>query len=199
MALTPKKRIGIILISAVLLVLIVLIGMGFIQLKIPGFVSKEDVAQKVKSLYELANPGAVIEVVTTTEESGIYKIILKVSDISGTTYRESYVTKDGKLLTESVIFVKESIEQIEKMKNFVDCLDNKTIRIYGISNQTATLLQLNILGRYSTKLFVACDGDLVQRCIAANVTQVPSVVFGNYVDPGVKTIDWFEKISGCKF
>jgi len=32
---------------------------------------------------------------------------LKATDSSGTTYREAYVTKDGELLTESVIFVQE--------------------------------------------------------------------------------------------
>lgn len=182
--------------SLVFLALIILATFGFIPL--PFFISKEEVGKKIKSLYELANPGASIEVVTVTEQSGIYKIVLKARDLTGTTYHEVYVTKDGKLLTEGVILVEESIAQMERLRKFVDCLDGKGVRIYGMSNHTASLLQLNILGRYSLKLFVACDIN-IQSCLAANVTEVPSVVVDKSVYPGVKTIDWFENIAGCKF
>jgi hypothetical protein len=112
--------------------------------------------------------------------------------------REVYATKDGKLVTESLIFVEKSIQQIESLKNFVDCLDKESVRIYGISNHTATLLQLNVLGIYSGKLYVACDGAFVSRCVDAGVQQVPSVVVGKSVSPGVKTLDWFEQQTKCK-
>jgi hypothetical protein len=92
------------------------------------------------------------------------------------------------------------------LKSFVECLDSKGLKIYGVLNQTenpqgatATLLQLNILGVYSSKLYVSCDGSFVQNCISAGVTQVPSVVFGGRVEAGVKTIEWFESVTGCKF
>jgi len=197
-----RKVIVISTIVAIFLIFMVLILFGFISIpSITGFfigTSKETVGNRIKSLYELANPGTIIEIVTITEESGIYKIVLRASDFTGTTYREIYVTKDGKLLTENVIFVEESIAQIEKMKNFVNCLDERGVRIFGVSNQTASLLQLNVLGRYGLKLFVACDINM-DACLAAKVTQVPSVVIGNLVDPGVKTIDWFERTTECKF
>ncbi|MEM7821581.1 MAG: hypothetical protein QXX38_02080 [Candidatus Aenigmatarchaeota archaeon] len=187
------KRIYVLIVA-----LIVLFGVLFYSLGLFGVrVQKREVENKIKSLYELANPGAIVEVVGAFEESGIYKIILKIRDVNGITYREVYVTKDGRLLTEGVIFVEESIVQIEKMKKFVDCLDEKGVRIYGVTNQTATLLQLNLLGRYSTKLLIACDLNL-ERCLAANITQVPSVVAGRIVDVGIKNIDWFERVTGCR-
>ena len=159
--------------------------------------SKDTIAANVQSLYELANPGASVQVVTVTEQNGLYKVVLKASDSTGTTYKEVYATKDGKMITESMILVEESIAQMKKLKDFVDCLDGKGVRIAGISNQTATLLQLNVLGTYSPKLFVDCEAD-INACIAANVTQVPSVVIGQYVDPGVKNTDWFQRVTGCK-
>jgi hypothetical protein len=161
--------------------------------------SKEEVAKEVKKLYELANPGAQIEIVTTLEESGLYKIVLKSTGPTGITYREAYVTKDGKLLTENVILVKESTKQIQMFKDFVDCLDEKGVKIYGLNNSTATLLQLNILGRYSGKLYVSCDGANLQTCLNAGIQQIPSVVYNNDIYPGVKTIDWFAQQTGCKF
>lgn len=158
--------------------------------------SKDAVAADVKNLYELANPGSVVGVVATTEENGMYKIVLRITSSSDTTYPEIYATKDGKLLTTSMILVDESISQMTKLRDFVDCLDSKGVRIAGISNQTATLLQLNVLGTYSPKLFVDCSANL-DACVAANVTQVPSVVIGQYVIPGVQSTDWFERVTGC--
>jgi len=194
------QKLRILVIAVCVALLVALFGMsltGFVSLSFG--ISKSEVSKKIKTLYELANPGTNVEVLTLTEESGLYKALIKVIGTTGTNYAEIYVTKDGKLLTQNVIFVEQSIEQIKRLKDFVDCLNSKGLKIYGISNQTATLLQLNVLGIYSTKLYVPCDGDLVQNCIAANVTQVPSVVFAGRIDPGVKTIEWFESITGCKF
>jgi len=172
---------------------------GLFTPKIYTMFTKKDVGKRVKRLYELANPGLTIELVDVLDEGSMYRVLLKTRGSKGVNYIEVYVTKDGKFLTEGVIFVKESIEQIQKLKDFVDCLENKGVKIYGLSNHTATLLQLNLLGRYSTKLYVSCDGDNLQSCINAGVTQVPSVVINGKVEPGVKTIEWFERQTGCKF
>jgi hypothetical protein len=158
--------------------------------------TKARVGEKVKNLYELANPGSSFSIVSMSEESGIYKVVLRADTPYGTTYREAYVTKNGELLTESVIFVSKSIEQIAAYKDFVDCLDSKGVKIYGLNNQTATLLQLNTLGRYSTKIYISCD--TLKPCQDAGVTQVPSVVYKGEIFPGVQSISWFETKTGCK-
>ena len=157
-----------------------------------------EIEKKVKNLYELANPGSTAEIISIKEESGVYKVVVKISTAAGTTYREAYVTKDGKMLTESMIFIEQSIERINAFKNFTDCLRRSGVRIYGITNDTATLLQLNLLGRYSTQLFVPCDGNLISYCISANVSQIPSVVVNGRVYPGVKDITWFERMTNCR-
>jgi hypothetical protein len=169
---------------------------------------KSAAEQKVKKFYELIFPDSKAEIISLKEESGIYKILVKITSAGTVSYQEAYVTKDGKLLStsESTILVESSIEQIEKSKNFVDCLFNKGVRIYGVLNQTenqqgaqATLLQLNLLGRfYSPRLYVSCDAELVQQCLDKGITIVPSVVIGKDIEPGVKTIDWFENKTGCK-
>jgi hypothetical protein len=199
-------RLLIIAVAAVLLLIVALFasisGYFSFSLSLP----KSEVSKKIESLYELANPGTNVEVLSLNEESGLYKALLKVVSPTGTNYAEIYVTKDGKLLAQNVILVEQLIEQMKKLKDFVDCLDSKKLKIYGVLNQTenpqgatATLLQLNILGVYSSKLYVSCDGRFVQNCISTGVTQVPSVVFGGRIEPGVKTIEWFESATGCKF
>jgi hypothetical protein len=194
----------IIIIATILFVVIILFGLGYVSFSLS--LPKGEVSKKIKSLYELANPGTNVEVLSLNEESGLYKALIKVVSPTGTNYAEVYVTKDGKLLIQNVIFVEQATEQIKKLKDFVDCLDSKKLKIYGVLNQTenpqgatATLLQLNILGVYSSKLYVSCDGRFVQNCISAGVTQVPSVVFAGRIEPGVKTIEWFESATGCKF
>ena len=200
-----KSRI--LIITACIAFLAILIGTtltGFVSISLG--LPKSEVSKRIKTLYELANPGTNVEVLTLKEESGLYKAFIKAVSTTGTNYAEIYVTKDGKLLTQNMILVEQSIEQMKRLKNFVDCLDSKNVKIFGVLNQTenpqgatATFLQLNILGVYSSKLYISCDGRFVQNCISANVTQVPSVVFAGRIEPGVKTIEWFESATGCKF
>jgi alpha-N-acetylglucosamine transferase len=168
------------------------------------FLQKEKVANEVKKLYEVANPASSVSVESINEFGNLYKILLKVSTQQGTNYLETYVTKDGKYLTESIIYVKESIQQIEKMKNFVDCLFNKGLRVYGATQtnntqiNSATLLQLNILGRYSYKLYVSCDGDNLQNCISIGLQALPSIVYNNKAYPGVYSLEALANLTSCK-
>lgn len=145
--------------------------------------SEESVKQNIKSLYELANPETSVEIVSLKEESGIYKMILKSSG-ARTEFIELFATKDGKLLTQS-------------LKNFVDCVDLKNLKIYGISNQTATLLQLNLLETYSPKIFIPCDP--IEICLNEGIREVPSIIFENKTYVGVQSINSLEAITGCKF
>jgi len=161
--------------------------------------SKETIAENVRNLYQLANPGVAASVVTTTEKDGMYDILLKLESQSGTTYNEVFVTKDGELMADSgnMVPVQQYASSITKYRDFVSCLYGKGVRIAGLANQTATDTQLNLLGRYSPALFVDCGTNL-NACVSANVTQVPSVVIGQYVIPGVQSIDWFTQVTGCK-
>lgn len=160
-----------------------------------------DVSSKVESLYELVNPATDVSVVKVDQVSGMYKVLFKAIDVSGaTTYREAYISQDGRLLTENMIVVDQSITQLSKVRNFVDCLASKSVRIAGIANHTATLLQFNVLGgSYATKLYLSCDGQLAEQCVAANITQVPAVIYEGVGYPGVQSIQFFENLTACKF
>jgi hypothetical protein len=159
--------------------------------------SQSNIEQQVTSFYQLVNPGITAQVVAADEQSGMYHMILKLIGLQSTNYAEVWVTKDGKFLTSSPVLLQQSVANLQGLKNFVDCLNTKGVRIYGISNQTATLLQLNILGTFSPKLFFACDSNL-QACVNAGIQQVPTVVYGNQSYPGVENINWFANITGCQ-
>ena len=189
----------------VLGIFLVGIALGFIvntftPLNLSKLVSG-DVSAQVEKLYELVNPGVNVDIVKADQVSGMYKVLFKAVDVAGgVTYREAYISQDGKLLTENIIMVDQSITQLSKIRSFVDCLAEKNVRIAGISNQTATLLQFNVLGgSYSTKLYLSCDGELAQQCVASNITQVPTVIYQGVGYPGAQSIQFFESLTQCKF
>jgi len=164
---------------------------------------KSSVAENVRKLYELAL-GSPVSVESVNDFGNLYKILLKVSTQQGPNYLEVYTTKDGRYVTESIIYVKESTKQIEKMKNFVDCLFDRGLRVYGATQtnntaiNSATLLQLNILGRYSPKIYVSCDGDNLQACIQIGLQALPSIVYNNTAYPGVYSAEYLANLTGCK-
>ncbi len=167
--------------------------------------SSSSAGEKVKTLYELATPGTAFEVLSVNEESGMYKVALKISTASGTSFNEVYVTKDGKLLSEGMVMVEKSTEDIDAAKSFVDCLYDNGLRIYGVLNQSfsaeaasMTSMQLQSLGMYSGKLYISCDGQFLQGCVDLGLQQVPSVVYNNTAYNGVKDVAWLEQATGCK-
>ncbi|MEM7827036.1 MAG: hypothetical protein QXQ40_02320 [Candidatus Aenigmatarchaeota archaeon] len=160
--------------------------------------SKQEVINKIKNIFELSNPGTTIEILSINEESGLYKFILKARSINGVNYMEVYATKDGKLLIENVVPIESSLERMKKLNSLADCLYEKGVRIYGLSNDTGTLLQLNVLGRNSAKLFVLCDGDMLQQCMSIGIKEVPSVVINETIYTGAKAPEWLAQQAGCK-
>jgi hypothetical protein len=190
-----------------LIIFVVGLMIGLVIFGVYNFVmssmQKSSVAESVRKLYELAL-GSSVSVESINDFGNLYKVLLKVSTPQGPNYLEVYTTKDGRYVTESIIYVKESTKQIEKMKNFVDCLFNKGLRVYGATQtndtaiNSATLLQLNILGRYSPKLYVSCDGDNLQTCIQIGLQALPSVVYNNTAYPGVYSAEYLANLTGCK-
>lgn len=160
-----------------------------------------DISSQVEQLYELVNPGIDVTTVKVDQVSGMYKVLFKAVDVAGgVTYREAYISQDGKMLTENIILVDQSITQLNRIRNFVDCLDGKNVKIAGISNQTATLLQFNVLGgSYATKLYLSCDGELAQQCVNAGITQVPATIYEGQGYPGAQSMQFFENLTSCKF
>jgi len=175
---------------------------GVYNFVLPLF-QKSSVAESARKLYELAL-GYPVSVKSINDYGNLYEILFEVSTQQGLNYLKIYVTKDGRYVSENIIYVKESTQQIEKMKNFVDCLYNKGLRIYGATQtnntaiNSATLLQLNILGRYSPKLYVSCDGDNLQACIQIGLQALPSVVYNNNAYPGVYSAEYLANLTGCK-
>jgi len=186
--------------------LVVGLVIGFFLVSLLDFnlnqISSEEAGGRVKDLYELAT-GATVEIISVVKESGIYKVIGKTTDYTGQSILlEVYLTEDGKLLSERVLRLNDYVESLENQKEFIDCLSEKGLKVYGITNTTVTQLQLvQVLGgsRFLGKIYVDCTGQNLQTCLDAGVETVPSVIYQRKVYEGIKTLDWFENITDCKF
>jgi hypothetical protein len=167
-----------------------------------GQISPNDAGKKVKDLYELST-GANIEIMSVLKESGMYKVILRTTDINGNSnIIEVFVTQDGKILSQNVLKIDEFVSSLNKQKEFIDCLSQKGLKIYGVSNTTATQLQLiQILGgsRFLSKIYVDCVGSNLQVCLDAGVATVPSIGYQGKIYEGVKTLDWFKNTTSCVY
>ena len=167
-----------------------------------GQISSDEAGKKVKDLYELST-GANIEIINVLKESGMYKVIFRATDVNGdSSILEVFVTQDGKILSQNPMKIDEFISNLNKQKAFIDCLSDKGLKIYGISNNTATQLQLvQVLGgsRFLSKIYVDCVDSNLQVCLDAGVTTVPSIIYQKEVYEGVKILGWFENTTNCVY
>ena len=189
-----------------------LLIVGIIAGFVIGFASKDylieqfnikTVEESVKKFYELALPGSSVNVESIKKEGEIYKFLLKVSSGNNQQYLEAWVTKDGRILTENVIYLQESIQNIEKFKKFVECLNSKGVKIFGVLDtnryQNEALLTwqlLNSLGRYSYMIFVNCDNN-VDDCKKIGIKSFPATIYDNKIYEGLLTINQISQITGC--
>jgi hypothetical protein len=151
---------------------------------------------KVVKVYELLSEGKV-EVMKTTEESGLYRVVLRVTTANGDSLQEVYVSKDGSIITDKVIRTDDYQVRLEKEKAFADCLKEKKLLVFGQSNEQNTVNQLMILGNYGYKVYVDCTGANLQACQQLGITQIPTIALESKVYTGVHDLAWFEQTTGC--
>lgn len=160
-------------------------------------VSKDKVGKRVKEVYSLSNPNQNVEISSVTEENGLYKVIIK----SNTQLQEVYVTQNGKFLIRKPTKLEGLRERLSKTQDFTNCLKNKNVRLYGISNQTATQAQIQILGgvNFASQIYQSCAGQNAQGCVQNGVKKVPSIKYKDQVLEGVNRVSKIANITGCEF
>jgi len=154
--------------------------------------SAEEIKDKVKKYLELSYPNSIIEISAVTEENGLYKVIFKINGNLG----EIYITRDGNYLMQNPVSVDELISNLEKVKNFIECLKSKGVKFYGIANCTYCKLQRQILGAYYYEIYVPCD-IYPEICSEKNITAVPAFEIDGTIRYGLMSLDDLSKLTGC--
>lgn len=181
----------------VIVILVIVIAAMFLQnVMITG--SQQQALDKLTDVYELITE-AEVEVLSVEEVSGVYKVLLRLKGTLGDTLEEIYVTKDGSLITDKIIDTEDYKTRLENQKAFTECLKDKNLLVFGQSNEPNTIQQLQILGSFSYKIYVDCVGAQLEACQQLGIQEIPSFVYDGKIYTGVKTIDWFESLTGCEF
>ena len=162
-----------------------------------NMISEQDAANTIRGIYELQYESPA-NITNVENLSGIYKVTVLFTDFNGNrTTQDIFITTDGKLITDRFIIADNYRIFLLNQKKFVECMRDRGLRILGKSNDTATLQQLQILGTYSYKLFVSCDGTSETACTNLGVTRYPTAVYNSTGYSNIYTADVFSQLTGC--
>ncbi len=158
-----------------------------------------------------------VSLVDVVEESGIYKIRLKIGDQEF----PSYVTKDGKLLfpqeginlDEKIPVAEEPAGRTpppidmpeEKLVALAKCLSEKGVKFYGTHWCPACTAQKEMFGEAAKYLpYIECASDRASpqelaMCEEANVRSIPDWRFPDgRQEPGMLSLERLTELSGCQ-
>ncbi len=177
---------------AVIVLLVIVIGYLLVSQVQPP------VAKEVEDLYQLLTESDV-DVLSVIQESGLYKVTVKYTDRTGSeAVQDVYITADGSFITDKLLNLEDYKARLSREKDFVDCLRDKNVIVFGSSNDLVSSQQLSLLGSYAYKIYVDCFAN-PETCQQLGVTQVPITVYGNQSYVGLKSVSWFEELTGCKY
>ncbi len=177
--------------------------------------SSEDLAQKAIDYINknMLSEGLIASLVSVVEESGLYKIHIKI----GQEEYDSYVSKDGKLLFPSgFIKLEEKPQDSEEsapetqnnnldnasLETLAKCLTEKGVKFYGTSGCSYCKKQKEMFGEAAQYLpYIECaDEETRHICEEAEIGPVPTWDFadGTRVS-GLQSLEKLIELSGCSF
>ncbi|MDI6721390.1 MAG: hypothetical protein QMD85_03300 [Candidatus Aenigmarchaeota archaeon] len=154
-------------------------------------------AKSAEEVYKLLTDGNA-EVLTVKEEApGLFRVVVKTGTTGGNVNaQEIFITGDGSLITTNVIKVEDYKKNLVVDKQFVQCLFDKSVRIFGMSNETASVLQVQQIGNFGVRIFVDCLVN-VQACQQLGVQRFPTTVYNNTGYPGVQSAQFLSQLADC--
>jgi hypothetical protein len=176
--------------------------------------SSEDLAQKAIDYINenMLSDGLTASLVNVVEESGLYKIHIKI----GEEEYDSYVSKDGKLLfppgfielegseledfEESVPETQNNNLDNASLETLAKCLEEKGAKFYGTSGCGYCNKQKELFGEAAQYLpYVECADEKTRHiCEEAEIGPVPTWDFpdGKRVS-GLQSLEELIELSGC--
>jgi hypothetical protein len=154
--------------------------------------------KSVEDIFKILTDGNA-EVLSVKEEAaGLFKVVVKTGATGGSVNaQEIYVTGDGSLITVAVLKTEDYKKRLEQDKNFTQCLFDKGARVFGLSNETASVTQVQLLGAFGSRIFVDCAGN-VAACQQLGVAQFPTTAYNNSGYPGIQPVQVYTQLTGCQ-
>lgn len=152
----------------------------------------------------LLSEGVTASLMNVVEESGLYRIHLKISDQE----YDSYISKDGLILFPQN-WVKLEPQKEESpavdtvaLESLAKCLTEKGFKFYGSSSCSWCNKEKELFGEAAQFLpYVECtspDGQMTQACKDANIESFPTWILPDGTQSsGFKTLEELSQLSGC--
>jgi uncharacterized protein YpmB len=186
------------IIYIVIIIVLVLVIASMLLQNVITTGSQQQAIDKLKAVYELITESNV-EVLNVEEVSGMFKVLLRTGGTTGDRIEEVYITKDGRLITDKIIVTEDYKTSLEDQKAFAECLKDKGFLVFGQSNEPNTIQQLQIIGSFSYKIYVDCVDANLQACQQIGIQEIPTIIYNRMNYTGVKTREWIETLTGCKY
>lgn len=169
---------------------------GSFLLSDSGEVSQDFVADRAERALELANDQD-LKVTEVIDKGNIWKLM--VEDQAGNVNR-FYMTGDGEYIFRGVIDVDQFINNTERLKSFVSCLDDKGVRLYG-GNGNHTERQIQILGgpRIVQDIFYNADNQTRRYLYEKGVRGLPVFQINDTLYEGLREKSWLGDVTGCEW
>ncbi len=151
-----------------------------------------------------------IELVEVSEESGVYKVRVKMDESDEF---DVYATKDGKYLFPEGydmemgldVFEQEVEENEEPVAvpsnadSFVACLSNQSFKIFGADWCPYCESLVGMFGGYDSvdPIYVECTEEEA-LCEENNITAYPTIVLGDKEYEGERTLEAFASATQCE-
>ena len=179
------------------IIVVLILVIGYLVMQAPGMGSQQTASSTVKQIYDLQFE-TNSEVLAVNDTNGIYKMVVRFNDPTGkSTTQDIFVTKDGKLFTNTLVSSDTYLSFLNIERKFAECLQIKGVRILGQVNDTATLQQLQALGTYSYKVFVSCDGANEAQCQQIGIVKYPTTVYNNTAYTELYTPAFYSQLTNC--
>ncbi|MFB6199786.1 MAG: hypothetical protein ABEJ83_02820 [Candidatus Nanohaloarchaea archaeon] len=143
--------------------------------------------------------GRNLELVSVERESKMYRINLKDQQNQLVTV---YATLDGEKFSTGLVDTEQLAASLEARNRFTNCLENKSVIMYGNLSQRSTQAQIQLLGGTQTVQPIYRDvsnNQTLREAVQAGVKRVPAFVYNNSVLQGVKTVENIENFTGCSY
>jgi hypothetical protein len=145
--------------------------------------------------------GQNLEIVSSTEENGLYKIQIKNQNDQLSTY---YITKNGELVAQDSSFTDfgQFKNTIEAQAQFSNCMSERDVVMFGNQSQRATAAQIQLLGGPNQVSDIYADVNneqVLQQAVQLGVSSTPAFLYQNSTAQGVQTIPQLEDFTGCTY
>ncbi|MDY6771180.1 MAG: hypothetical protein SV186_04455 [Candidatus Nanohaloarchaea archaeon] len=159
-------------------------------------IGKDEAADQVKQIFEAQ--GQTIEIVSVTSASGsLYQVVVSQQG----QLNKIYVTKDGSFLIQNPVNITQATQTAAARQDFISCLSGRPIRIVGDSSRNATRAQIQILGGANAvqDIYVEMDNQTRQTLLQQGATRIPVTIYNGTIYQGVKTVGFYEQLTGCTY